>query len=104
MEFCPKCGGLMIVKGKKLVCTKCGYTKRIGKNTKTVITEKINVKDEIIVMKEDEEEKTYPSIKKICPKCGHDEAIWWMQQTRSADEPPTMFFRCKKCGYTWREY
>ncbi|MEM4865380.1 MAG: hypothetical protein QXY09_02690 [Acidilobaceae archaeon] len=25
-------------------------------------------------------------------------------QTRAADEPPTRFYRCTKCGYTWREY
>mgnify|MGYP003886728271 CR=1 FL=1 len=104
MEFCPKCGGLMVVKGKKLVCTKCGHTKRLGKKVHTVISEKINVKDEIIVLEEDIEEKTYPKTKIICPKCGNDEAIWWMQQTRAADEPPTMFYRCTKCGYTWREY
>ena len=94
----------MLVMGKKLVCTKCGYSKPIGKKSKTSIVEKIEESDEIIVVDEQEEEKIYPSIKKICPKCGHDEAIWWVQQTRAADEPPTMFFRCKKCKYTWREY
>jgi len=27
-----------------------------------------------------------------------------MIQTRAADEPPTRFYRCTKCGHTWREY
>ncbi|RLG10996.1 MAG: transcription factor S, partial [Thaumarchaeota archaeon] len=40
----------------------------------------------------------------ICPKCGNREAYYWAVQTRSADEPMTRFFRCTKCGYTWREY
>ncbi|MCD6114052.1 MAG: transcription factor S, partial [Thermoprotei archaeon] len=39
-----------------------------------------------------------------CPKCGNREAYVWMMQTRAADEPPTRFYRCTKCGYTWREY
>jgi len=104
MEFCPKCGSVMVIDGKKLKCTKCGYTKRIGKKVKTSISEKVNVKDEIIIVEEDEEKKIYPKTKIMCPRCGNMEAIWWMQQTRGADEPPTMFFKCTKCGYTWREY
>ncbi|MEM3032488.1 MAG: transcription factor S, partial [Nitrososphaerota archaeon] len=39
-----------------------------------------------------------------CPQCGNNEAKWWTVQTRSADEPMTQFFRCTKCGHTWREY
>jgi DNA-directed RNA polymerase subunit M len=27
-----------------------------------------------------------------------------MVQTRRADESATQFFRCTKCGHTWREY
>lgn len=47
---------------------------------------------------------TLPTIKIDCEKCGNDEAVWWMLQTRSADEPTTQFYRCTKCKYTWRDY
>ncbi len=104
MEFCPKCGGLMVVKGNKLVCTKCGYEKRLNKKVNTVISEKIKKNEEVLVIEDEEEKKLYPKTKIICPKCGNDEAFWWVQQTRAADEPPTMFYKCTKCGYTWREY
>ncbi|MGB8135135.1 MAG: hypothetical protein WCE99_13180, partial [Nitrososphaeraceae archaeon] len=33
-----------------------------------------------------------------CPKCGNNNAYWWMLQTRSADEATTQFYRCTKCG------
>ncbi|MHA1368130.1 MAG: DNA polymerase ligase N-terminal domain-containing protein [Promethearchaeota archaeon] len=47
----------------------------------------------------------YPTaIGEVCPKCGHPEIKTWQRQTRSADEPMTQFFRCVRCGYTWREY
>ena len=39
-----------------------------------------------------------------CPKCGNKEAVWWIQQTRSSDEAPTLFLRCTKCKHAWREY
>ncbi|MEM2262418.1 MAG: zinc ribbon domain-containing protein, partial [Ignisphaera sp.] len=39
-----------------------------------------------------------------CPKCEYNEIYAWQIQTRAADEPPTTFYKCAKCGYTWREY
>ena len=102
MEFCPKCGGLMVNQAGKLVCMRCGYS--VNSNRNEVVEEKVEEKHEIVVREEDEEKKSYPKVKVFCPKCGHDEALWWVQQTRAADEPPTMFYKCTKCGYTWREY
>lgn len=52
----------------------------------------------------DEDDETRPTIKIECERCGHDEAVWWMLQTRSADEPTTQFYRCTKCEHTWRDY
>ncbi|MCK5109548.1 MAG: transcription factor S, partial [Methanosarcinales archaeon] len=39
-----------------------------------------------------------------CEECGNTTAYWWLRQLRSADESETRFFRCTKCGRTWREY
>lgn len=39
-----------------------------------------------------------------CPKCGAKKALSWVQQTRASDEPPTRFYKCVSCEYTWREY
>ena len=51
------------------------------------------------------EEKILPvTTDVVCPNCGAREAYYWSVQTRSADEPMTQFFKCKKCGHTWREY
>lgn len=56
------------------------------------------------VFDEPQEDKSLPTIKIDCEKCGHGEAVWWMLQTRSADEPTTQFYRCTKCSHTWRNY
>lgn len=108
MRFCEKCGNLLIVQKKRknvyLVCRKCkriyktkGEKLRIG----SVVTEG---KKRVIVMSEKDQFSELPKTKIICQKCENMEAYWWMQQTRSADEPPTMFYRCTKCGYSWRSY
>jgi DNA-directed RNA polymerase subunit M len=39
-----------------------------------------------------------------CPKCSEKKVVSWMEQTRASDEPPTRFYKCTKCGHTWREY
>jgi len=47
---------------------------------------------------------TLPKQRVICPKCGNTEAYYTIMQTRSADEPSTIQFRCCKCSHSWREY
>lgn len=45
-----------------------------------------------------------PTTRAICEECGNDTAYWWLRQLRAADESEVRFFRCTKCGNTWREY
>ena len=103
MKFCPDCE----VRLKKdhstssLSCPKCGYSETGSKETKKETKEEI---PELNVFEENEGKETLPSIKIDCEKCGNNEAVWWMLQTRSADEPTTQFYRCTKCSYTWRKY
>jgi len=101
--FCPKCGSLMKAKMEKgnviMICPRCGHTEE-GEIIE--IREKVEKEKDIEIIKEDVE--TLPIVNAICPKCGNDKAYFWTVQTRAADEPETRFYRCTKCGYTWREY
>lgn len=38
-----------------------------------------------------------------CGKCHARATTFYQQQTRSADEPMTVFIRCVKCGNRWKE-
>ena len=104
MKFCPKCE-VKLKKGTSgLQCSKCGYTEgKEEKQTKKII-ENEEQEESILAFEGNEGEESHPTIKIECEKCGHDEAIWWMLQTRSADEPTTQFYRCTKCKNTWRNY
>jgi transcription factor S len=103
MEFCPKCGSVLIQKRKNDGCARCGYSAK-GK-AKIKLSEKTNVegKKEIAVVKQSDTE-VLPEISAACKQCGNNKAFFWTVQTRSGDEAETKFFRCTKCGYTWREY
>ena len=106
MEFCDKCGSIMFpVKakggGNYLMCRKCG--RKQYKSVKSFkITEDMKKKKGVVIIEKDF--TTLPTTDKMCPKCEEMKANWWVQQTRSMDEPPTQFFRCVSCGYVWREY
>lgn len=101
MQFCPKCGGILIQKTKNFGCARCNYSTKDKVDLK--VKEKMDESSEISVIKEKEID-TMPTVEAVCKKCGYKEAYFWTSQTRSADEAETKFYRCKKCQHTWREY
>lgn len=101
MKFCPNCEVKLKKGDSGLQCPKCDYVEGNETISKTVVEEH---ESQFNVLSENEAVETLPTIKIECEKCGNDEAVWWMLQTRSADEPTTQFYRCSKCRYTWRNY
>lgn len=103
MQFCEKCGALLIPKkegNKTVMACSCGYK---SKQAETKITEKSKEKKKKLEIIEEEAE-AYPLVDKECPSCGHNKAYFWEIQTRASDEPATRFFKCEKCKKVWREY
>ena len=114
MEFHESDGGLYVPKkinGRTvLVCRKCnrkktGSVKKDDFKIKTGIAKPTEgPAAKIVVVEQKKSFEALPRTQAICPKCENKEAFWWMQQTRSADEPPTRFMKCTICGNVWREY
>ena len=92
----------------KMTCPRCGYsTAQLGDSTPEIKSKKkLDAKEDpsIKVLEEGNDIKALPTTNVDCPKCDNKEAIWWMLQTRSADEPTTQFYRCTSCNHTWRNY
>ena len=101
MEFCPKCGAVLVQKRKNSGCPRCNYSSK----TKSILasSEKLGKKGEIDVVKEESVE-VLPMVNEKCKKCKNEKAYFWTIQTRSGDEAETKFFKCMKCEHTWREY
>jgi len=92
-------------KGIILACPKCNYEKPASSLMPvSTITEKKPEDQIIIISKKEQNLQTLPTVTIECPKCGNNQAYVWQVQTRGADESSTQFFRCTKCGYTFREY
>jgi len=102
MLFCPKCKSIMMPKtsnGKRVLACSCGYKSQGD----VKISESVKKDDRKIETLEKQIE-IHPKVDADCSKCGNKEAYAWDRQTRSSDEPPTKFFKCTKCGHTWRDY
>jgi len=89
---------------------KCGYKEKFDekrietKKMESNIEKNYELEENLIIISKKEKILIYPKVQKTCPKCGHNEAVYWQEQILSADEPSTSFFRCLKCNKVWREY
>ena len=102
MEFCPKCGAVLVQKKKNMGCPRCTYSSK-QKAQKLKTCEKMNERKEVAVFS-GKEESTLPIVTEKCKECGHNQAYFWTVQTRASDEAETKFFKCIKCKHTRRDY
>jgi len=113
MMFCPKCGTIMSYRAANRIwkCGRCGYEQvanNAGRHATLSKVIKHSEKEKTVII-EGQRSSVPPTAVMIkdqvrCPKCEYNEVYAWQIQTRAADEPPTTFYRCVKCGHTWREY
>ncbi len=101
MEFCPKCGSVLVKKEKNYGCARCGYSTK--DKVKLESSENNKESQEIGVVKEKDTD-VFPVVPFDCKKCGNKKSYFWTAQTRAADEAETKFFKCTKCKHTVREY
>ncbi len=105
--FCPKCKSIMLpkkVRGKTVLACSCGYVEKKNDGESTVIKEGFSKKEPLSTIDKKAADDVLPTCEAKCPKCEHNEAYYWMVQTRAGDEAETKFLKCKECGHTWREY
>lgn len=109
MEFCSSCGKRMVLKrtkdGPVFICPVCKCKKTTDSFAAVKAAAPKKPREKIVVIgKEDQGLKTNPTASIKCPKCENNLAYTWQVQTRAGDEGATQFFRCTKCGHTFRLY
>ena len=99
MEFCPKCGALLMMKKTKMGCPRCNYVAK-GKINMEI---KEEVKEAVVVAVVNEKQgEVHPITDFDCRACGHKKSYFWIRQMRSGDEPESKFYKCVKCKNTVR--
>eukprot|EP00392_Amoebophrya_sp_AT5.2_P012887 g12994.t1 len=101
--FCPWCSSLLLVDNlrSRLVCQTCLYT--FVYTTKHYKKTEFTNKTVADVLGGPDAWKDVEKMQTQCPGCGHGYAYFRQMQTRSADEPMTIFYKCEKCGHSWKE-
>ena len=113
MLFCPLCAMMLLVDSDtgsyRFYCQTCPYIYDIEHRFVREVALSSKMIDDIMTM---DQWKNVDKEKVECPRCGYGEAYCRMSQTRSADEPMTIFYRCANpvgltptdgpCNYNWR--
>ena len=115
--FCPNCASLLVVDnvGDRLSCQTCPYMYRytakywrkqrfdIDENSGDVSAAREALLNALDVLGGAKAWEGVETTAETCPSCHHPRAYFRMFQTRSADEPMTIFYRCQGCDHQWKE-
>ncbi|KHJ92385.1 transcription factor S-II [Oesophagostomum dentatum] len=107
LVFCPYCGTMLQIEEgdvcMQFSCPSCPYVCPVTKKVSSRIYPKLKDLEEVL---------GGPSVwdnaqvtNERCPKCSHERAYFMQIQTRSADEPMTIFYRCANadCCHRWKD-
>ena len=106
--FCPTCANLLLTETTlgdlRLFCRSCPYVY----NVRETFVHRHYLgprRDDDLprVQGESEKWKDVQQTTTTCPYCSHTKAYFMQLQTRSGDEPMTIFYRCVKCTKQWKE-
>ncbi|XP_073308191.1 uncharacterized protein [Primulina huaijiensis] len=109
MEFCPTCANMLLYelphmeRPARFFCPTCPYICQIENKVKIKRHLRLAKRPIDPIFSKDDNKSFNTTSAVACPECNHKEAYFSQVQTRSADEPMTLFYNCKKCNHTWRE-
>ncbi|KAI1384799.1 DNA-directed RNA polymerase II subunit RPB9 [Hypoxylon trugodes] len=103
-RFCSECSNMLYPKEDEdahklqFTCRTCQYTEEA---TSSCVFRNVmnNAAGETAGVTQDVgSDPTLPRSNKTCPSCGHDEAVFFQSQQRSAETGMKLFFVCCQCG------
>jgi len=100
--FCPYCCNVLLTEAGpteqlRLYCKTCPYIFNIEAT--------VSHKTKMVKKKVDDVLGSFTtgSQTEVRCECGNMKAYYLQMQTRSADEPMTIFYKCTACGNQWKE-
>lgn len=101
--FCKRCWSILFPKkenGNTILQCSCGF-KEVKEGGVQLKEQGCKEENEVAVI--EKEVNVLPICDHLCVKCGNNKAYYEIKQMRSADEPPSKFTKCIKCGHTERD-
>lgn len=100
VEFCPSCRKVLLpdLERRRLACRACGYERPLAEAR--LFTGRVLKPKPTLLL-----EGSRRIVKKQCPECRSVGAHSWGQgrSKENAPEPSNTFYRCTRCGHTWKE-
>jgi DNA-directed RNA polymerase III subunit RPC11 len=104
MLFCPFCSGILVIErqqaGNALKCKLCVYSYAVVDEIRRDVLIKPK---ECAAVEGEDKLGLAATCDKRCLYCDSERATFIEMQTRSADEPMTVFYQCVSCKKVWRE-
>ncbi|KAI5855079.1 hypothetical protein GGS23DRAFT_590107 [Durotheca rogersii] len=107
-RFCSECSNMLYPKEDEdahklqFTCRTCRYTEEA---TSSCVFRNVmnNAAGETAGVTQDVgSDPTLPRSNKTCPSCGHEEAVFFQSQQRSAETGMKLFYVCCECGYIFQ--
>ncbi|KAG9233958.1 DNA-directed RNA polymeras-like protein II subunit rpb9 [Amylocarpus encephaloides] len=109
-RFCSECSNMLYPKEDpdtrqlNFACRTCQYSE--SATSACVFRNKLNSSTGEVsgVTTDVASDPTLPRSNKTCPKCGHEDAVFFQSQQRTADSGMTLFYVCgnNTCGEVFR--
>eukprot|EP00800_Vazella_pourtalesii_P015854 TRINITY_DN4381_c0_g1_i1.p1 TRINITY_DN4381_c0_g1~~TRINITY_DN4381_c0_g1_i1.p1 ORF type:complete len:117 (-),score=19.69 TRINITY_DN4381_c0_g1_i1:58-408(-) len=99
-SFCPVCGSVLplVTDGPVLSCLVCKHKIPV-KLLESVEEHSVHHCSDSTQAKLADMAESMSEVDRVCSKCGNSRMSYFTQQTRSADEGQTVFYKCTSCGH-----
>ncbi|KAL1919052.1 uncharacterized protein VTP21DRAFT_2433 [Calcarisporiella thermophila] len=110
-KFCSECNNMLYPKADKInkillfACRNCDHQEEATGNCVYRHDIQHGPSEQTMVLTDLSADPTLPRAKVPCPRCGHEEAVFFQSSARRADTKMTLFYVCcnRVCGHRWTE-
>ncbi|RDX39960.1 hypothetical protein OH76DRAFT_1413272 [Lentinus brumalis] len=109
LHFCSECNNLLYPKADPnrrvmvYACRICAYDE-IGENQCVYRNDLLTVtREQVGVTADLASDPTLAHQKMVCPKCGHDDAVFFQDQSKRKQTRMILFYVCTKCNNAYTD-
>ncbi|KAI0684507.1 hypothetical protein BC835DRAFT_1409144 [Cytidiella melzeri] len=109
LHFCSECNNLLYPKADPerramlYACRICPYDED-GENQCVYRNDLLTVtKEKVGITRDLGTDTTLAHAQKVCPSCGHDDAVYFQDQSKRRETRMILFYVCSKCSHSFTD-